>query len=312
MDFKKALVTGGAGFIGSHLSHALLKRGLELVIVDNLSTGKRENVPVGAEFIEGDILDLNLIEKLIPEINIIFHEAARVSVRSSVKDFYQDAQNNVMGTLNLLQACRKSKVKKFIYASSMAVYADSLEPLPIKETYFTEPISPYGIAKLASEKYCLMITKELGIECVVLRYFNTYGIGQTFTPYVGVITIFINKLLAGETPTIFGSGKQCRDFVHVEDVVHATLQAMDYNGPSEIFNVGTGMGISVKELFSLLSSKINPSIQPCYTAEHLGEIKNSIADISKAKKLLNYHPQGVLKQLIEEIITWNSSKMRTK
>ena len=311
MEFKKALVTGGAGFIGSHLSYALLNRGLEITIVDNLSTGKRENVPAGARFIQGDILDFNLIKELIQGVDIVFHEAARVSVRSSMKDFYQDAQNNIMGTLNLLHACIKSKVKKFIYASSMAVYADSLEPMPIKETYSTEPLSPYGIAKLASEKYCLTITKELGIECVVLRYFNTYGIGQTFTPYVGVITIFIRQLRAGESPTIFGTGEQRRDFVHVADVVDATVKAMDYSGPRKIFNVGTGIGISVKELSSLLCSKINPSIQSSYTAEHPGEIKNSIADISKAKKLMHYTPKGKLEQLIGEIITWNSSKKST-
>ncbi|MEE9505447.1 MAG: NAD-dependent epimerase/dehydratase family protein, partial [Thermodesulfobacteriota bacterium] len=137
MEFKKALVTGGAGFIGSHLSQALLKRGLEVVVVDNLTTGKRENVPADAKFIEGDILDFNLVQRLISGTDIIFHEAARVSVRSSVKDFYQDAQNNIIGTLNLLQACTKSNVRKFVYASSMAVYADSSEAIPIKETYLT-------------------------------------------------------------------------------------------------------------------------------------------------------------------------------
>lgn len=312
MEFNKALVTGGAGFIGSHLSQALLKRGLEVVVVDNLTTGKRDNVPADAEFIEGDILDFNLVQSLISHTDIVFHEAARVSVRSSIKDFYQDAQNNIMGTLNLLQACTKSNVKKFIFASSMAVYADSPESIPIKETYFTEPISPYGLAKLTSEKYCLTVTKKIGVDCVVLRYFNTYGTRQTFTPYVGVATIFTNKLLAGESPTIFGSGEQRRDFVHVGDVVDATLRAMDYTGPSDIFNVGTGIGTSVKELFSLLCSKINSSIQPSYTAEQEGEIKNSIADISKAKKIMNYYPRGKLQQLIDEIIIWNRSKMSTK
>jgi len=312
VEFKKALVTGGAGFIGSHLSQALLKRGLEVVVVDNLTTGKRENVPADAKFIEGDILDFNLVQRLISGTDIIFHEAARVSVRSSVKDFYQDAQNNIMGTLNLLQACTKSKVQKFIFASSMAVYADSAEPTSIKETYATAPLSPYGIAKLTGEKYCLTVSKKIGVDCVVLRYFNTYGTRQTLTPYVGVATIFTNKLLAGESPTIFGSGEQRRDFVHVGDVVDATLRAMDYAGPSDIFNVGTGIGTSVKELFSLLRSKINSSIQPSYTAEHPGETKNSIADISKAKKTMNYNPRGKLQQLIDEIITWNRSKMSTK
>ena len=306
--YKQALVTGGAGFIGSHVSQSLLKRGLGVTIVDNLSTGKRENIPAGARFIQGDILDSHLIEGLIPDIDIVFHEAARVSVRSSLTDFYQDAQNNIMGTLNVLRACAKGKVKKIVYASSMAVYADSLQPEPINETYLTEPRSPYGIAKLASEQYCLTITRELGIDCVILRYFNTYGRGQSFTPYVGVITIFIRQLLAGESPVIFGTGEQCRDFVHVADVVDATVRAMDYSGPREIFNVGTGAGLSVKDLFSLIRSKVNPSIEPSFTAEHPGEIKNSIADISKAQELMQYHPQGKVEALIEDIINWNSSQ----
>jgi len=312
VEFKKALVTGGAGFVGSHLSHALLQRGLEVTVVDNLSTGKRENVPAGAQFIQGDILDANLIERLISDRDIVFHEAACVSVRSSIKNFYQDAHTNIMGTLNLLNACAKSTVKKFVYASSMAVYADSLEPTPIKETYRTDPLSPYGIAKLASEKYCLTITKELDIACVILRYFNIYGRGQGFTPYVGVITIFIRQLLTGETPLIFGTGEQRRDFVHVGDVVDATLRAMDCGGPSEIFNIGTGVGTSVKELFFLLCSKINPAIAPSYTKEHTGEIKNSIADISKAHAVMQYHPQGKLEQLIDEIISWNSATIHTR
>jgi len=311
VEFKKALVTGGAGFVGSHLSRALLQRGREVIIVDNLSTGKRENVPVGARFVRGDILDATLIEGLIPEIDIVFHEAACVSVRSSIRNFYQDAHNNIMGTLNLLRACAKSKVKKFVYASSMAVYADSPEAAPIKETYRTEPLSPYGIAKLASEKYCLTIARELGIACVILRYFNIFGRGQGFTPYVGVITIFIRRLLAGETPLIYGSGGQCRDFVHVGDVVDANLGAMEYSGPADIFNIGTGTGTSVKELALLVCSHINPSVVPAHTKEHPGELKNSIADISKARALLGYSPRGRLEEFMGEIIAWNRLTMNT-
>jgi UDP-glucose 4-epimerase len=309
MRYKKALVTGGAGFIGSHLSRALLERGVHVVVIDDLSTGKRGNVPQDAEFIEGDIGDVDLLERHVPSTDIIFHLAARVSIRSSVAEFYRDAEINVMGTLNLLRACRNTDVERIIYASSMAVYADSPNALPITETFGAEPLSPYGIAKLASEKYCLNITRELGMNCVALRYFNTYGRGQSFTPYVGVITIFIRQLLAGERPTIFGSGEQRRDFVHVGDVVDATLAAMEYGGPSDIFNVGSGTGMSVNELASLLCSRINPALTPRHTTEHPGEIQHSVADISKAGRLLHYEPRGRCEGLLDDIIEWNRSQM---
>jgi len=299
---RRALVTGGAGFIGSHLAGKLLEQGWEVVVLDNLSVGKREKVPEGCEFIQGDVLDRGLLKKICSEVEVVFHQAARVSVRSSMQDFYEDGLTNVLGTLSLLEACKAGRVKKIIFASSMAVYADSRKGELVDETYQTLPLSPYGVSKLAAERYLLTVCPPLGIDGVILRYFNTYGIGQTFTPYVGVITIFINRLLKGEPPVIFGDGNQIRDFVHVSDIVQANLKALDPSVTQEIFNVGTGVGTSVNELADLLCRKINPGIRPIFGEKRPGEISHSVADISKIRRKLDYRPQYRLHDKIDEVI----------
>ena len=190
----------------------------------------------------------------------------------------------------------------------MAVYADSETAAPIEETYVTEPLSPYGIAKLASEKYCLKITKDFGMDCVILRYFNTYGEGQTFTPYVGVMTIFINRLLQGKPPLIFGTGEQRRDFIYVDDVVDANLKAMECDVSHEVFNVGTGIATSVNEIAELLCSEINPKISPVFVEKHPGELRNSIANITKAGRMLGFKPRATLRDKIDSIIEWNKEE----
>ena len=189
MKCKKALVTGGAGFIGSHLAEALLEEGLDVRVFDDLSVGRRENVPEAAEFVLGDVRDLDSVEKALDAIDIVFHLAAKVSVRGSLENFHEDAEVNLMGTINLLEAAGNSGVQKLVFASSMAVYADSARPDPIDEDFEKCPVSPYGIAKLAAERYCILVGPERGVDTCVLRYFNTYGPRQNFTPYVGVITI---------------------------------------------------------------------------------------------------------------------------
>ncbi len=311
MIYKRALVTGGAGFIGSHLSGRLIDRGLKVTVIDNLSTGKIENLPDGAKFIKGDILDSELMKDLVREenIDIIFHEAANVTVRGSLDDYAGDANVNIMGTVNMLSACQDSQVKKIVYASSMAVYADSASPDPIGESYTKEPIAPYGISKLASEKYCLLLAAQMGIPCTVLRYFNTYGIGQQFTPYVGVITIFITKLIKGETLQIFGDGEQRRDFIHVSDIVSANICAMEKSHNHNIFNIGTGNATSVNELAESLRSKINPGVDIVHAPEHPGEIRNSIADITLAREYLGFNPEKTFFDSIDEIIIWNRKRL---
>lgn len=302
--YKKALVTGGAGFIGSHLVRALLEEGMEVCVLDNLFMGKRENVPDGAVFFQGDVCSESDILNSIQGVDIVFHEAARVSIRSSVEGFYEDAWTNLMGTVNLLKCCIKSGIRKLVFASSMAVYADSDSPAPIDEHYSTEPISPYGISKLACEKYCLNLLKNSKIDCHVLRYFNTYGIGQTFTPYVGVITIFVNRLLEGSPPVIFGDGEQKRDFIHVSDIVKANMLSMKSSIPYLVCNVGTGVSTSVNEIAELLCCRIDPAVRPVYHASKPEELRYSIADIRNISEKLDFLPDHHLGDKIDEVIEY--------
>lgn len=303
MLYQKVLVTGGAGFIGSHLCRHLLKAKIKTVVLDNLSVGKKENVPSGCQFIKGDIQNFSLAKELIQKVDAVFHLAANVTIRGSVDKFYQDAKTNVMGTLNLLRACKESKrVKKFIFSSSMAVYADCPRPRPIKESYKTEPISPYGVAKLASERYILLACKQMGIKSTVLRYFNTYGPGQTFTPYVGVITIFINRLLDNQPLKIFGDGEQRRDFVYVDDIAEATYRILKAKTDSQIFNVGTGRAISVNQIAQLLVNKIDSTAKIDYEPAHPGELRYSIADSRSLERAIGFKPKTELSGKIDEVI----------
>ena len=306
---KKALVTGGAGFIGSHLSRALIERGIKVVILDNLSVGKMGNVPEKADFIHGDVCSQGDVTHALSGVDIVFHEAARVSIRDSMENFYEDAQTNLLGTVNLLRCCAQESVKKIVYASSMAVYADAPSPVPIDEEYLKGPISPYGVSKLASEKYCLLFSKQTGIDTHILRYFNTYGVGQTFTPYVGVITIFIRNLLMGIPPVIYGDGNQKRDFVHVDDIVAANLLSMDSHIPSGVFNIGSGIGRSVNEIGQMIRQKINSNIHFIRGDAHPGELRCSIADIGNAGKYLGYRPVEKLEDNIDKIIEYHRKKI---
>jgi len=305
MKYRRALVTGGAGFIGSHLVERLLCESMQVVVLDDLSVGKRVNVPGSAEFLHGDVRDPTLVATAMSGVDIVFHLAARVSIRASVAGFYQDAETNLMGTLNLLQSCAAHKVKKFVYASSMAVYADAPSPQPLQESHETAPISPYGVAKLASERYAMLVAGQSGFNAVALRYFNTYGPRQTFTPYVGVITIFVQRLLRGEPPLIFGDGEQYRDFVYVGDIVDATFRAMTHEVHGQVLNVGSGRGVSVNQVAALLCARLRPDTAPQHAPAHPGELRNSVADISRAQRLLGYQPQSRLEDRIDEVIAWN-------
>lgn len=305
MKYKRALVTGGAGFIGSHLTERLLAEGLEVVVLDNLSVGKGANVPRAAELVVGDVCDADGTAAALAGVDVVFHLAARVSIRASVAGFYEDGETNLMGTLNLLRACAAQNVERFIYASSMAVYSDASTPTPVAEDHATVPISPYGVAKLACERYAMLVAAQSGFDAVALRYFNTYGPRQTFTPYVGAITIFIQRLLRGEPPVIFGDGEQCRDFVYVGDIVDATFRAMVCPAGGVVLNIGSGNGTTVNQVAQLLCSRLRPDISPVHAPPHPGELRNSVADIRRAKQLLGYEPHGQLVERIDEVIAWN-------
>ena len=300
-----ALVLGGAGFIGSHLVKTLLDEGRKVTVLDDLSVGKRENVPEGAGFVKGSVDDVSAVRDAAAGCDTTVHLAAHVSIRHSMKTFIDDARTNLLGTLGALKGSSEAGVKRFVFASSMAVYADAPSPDPIREDHRLEPISPYGISKLAAERYCILMAQPLGLDTAVLRYFNTYGQGQTFTPYVGVITIFINRLLAGKTPTIFGDGEQQRDFIHVSDVVEATRLAMDATCTGEVFNVGTGRATSINTIATLLADRIRPDLSPEYAEASSCEPRYSIADIDKARRMLGFDPAVKIEDRIDEVIEWN-------
>ena len=299
------LVTGGAGFIGSHLVEALLEKGYAVHVIDDLSMGKRENVPSEARFYKGNILDAPLVEQALEGVDKVVHLAARVAIRDSLAHFCEDAQTNLMGTLQVLHQACKRKVKKFIFASSMAVYGDSRLPDPVSETSAQDPISPYGLSKLAAEKYVHLLARQFDLPAICLRYFNVFGPRQTFTPYVGVITIFIRALQKGEPPNIFGDGDQQRDFIYVGDIARATLLALESDVRGEVFNVGTGRGTSVKEIADLLTQKLRPGLEPRFQPPQPGEIRHSIADTSKIRRMLRFRPDHGLEEKIDEVIAWN-------
>ena len=298
--FQHALVTGGAGFIGSRLVHKLLDQGINVSILDNLSVGIRKALDPRARFLEGDVRNREDVESALKGIDCVFHLAAQVTIRGSFERFYDDVDTNLMGTLNLIRCLDSKTIRHFILASSMAVYADSPGPTPVPESYPKEPISPYGVSKLAAEQICIQLLKQKEIPFSALRYFNTFGPGQAYTPYVGVITIFITRLLRGNGPVIFGDGEQTRDFVHVDDIVDGTIKSLG-SFPGK-YNLGSGKPISVNELASILIKKINPNIHPLHTPAQPGELRFSVADISSAAANLDFHPQKSFKTEIDSVI----------
>lgn len=304
--YRRALVTGGAGFIGHHLVRALLARGLDVTVLDDLSMGRRENVPPEARFVPGDVRDAVALDEALADVDVVFHEAAIVSIRASVDGFRRDADVNFMGTLALLEALRGSRVRKAVFASSMAVYADSPTPDPLSEAAPAVPVSPYGVAKLAAERMWHLVCAQLGVDSTVLRYFNTYGPNQTPTPYVGVITIFIHRLLAGEVPVVFGDGEQRRDFVHVDDIVSANLAVLDGRSAGRTFNVGTGRATSVNDVARGLIDVLAPGLRPEHAPAQPGEMRNAIAGIHAIEHALGWTPRRTTIDYAEVVAWWKA------
>ncbi len=303
----RAFITGGAGFIGNHIARLLLEKGWEVVCYDDLSVGKREYVPDGAELIVGDIRDEETMTEAMRGARHVYHLAARVSIRKAVETFVDDAEVNTLGTLIAFRAAKNVGAERFMYASSMAVYGQ-VEYSPQDESHPINPTSPYGVAKYASERYLLAMGPQWEVEPVICRYFNTYGPRQTPSPYVGVITIFCRKLFAGETPQIFGDGEQVRDFIHVEDIARGSVMAMEKAPGGSVVNLGTGIGTSVNEVAKLLIDKINPGILPEHTPPVPGEPGDSIADASLAAELIGWKAETVLADAIDDAISWNRAR----
>jgi UDP-glucose 4-epimerase len=301
--FKRACVTGGAGFIGSKLARQLLEHGLEVRVLDNLSVGRLENIPRGARFIQGDILNSSDCEQALEGCDVLFHMAARVAIRASFEFVVEDTLCNVTGTATVLRsAVRSGTVRKVIAASSMGVYADSPTPTPMPETHPTEPLSPYGISKLALEMLTHRIAAAAGLDSVALRIFNAYGPGQRFSPYVGVITIFVNQLRAGQSPTIFGDGQQVRDFVHVADVASGFVAAMQAPVTGETINIASGRAHTVQQVYDTLARELQTGIAPTYVPAVPGELRNVTASIEKARRLLSYEPAHEFESSIPAVI----------
>ena len=299
----KFLITGGAGFVGSHIAEELIrsKRG-EVVIFDNLSVGKKKNIPTGCQFIKGDIRDLKEITRAVRGVDVIFHNAAFVSIRKSFDMPKEELDNNVYGTLNVLEAAVKNGIKKFIFASSMAVYGEPTH-LPIKEESQLAPTSPYGLSKLRGEMYCKVFQNKHGLDTTILRYFNIFGVKQTPSDYVGVTTIFINQALNKKPLTILGDGSQTRDFVWAKDVARANISAaLSEKSGGEVFNIASGKEITVNEIADSISKYLGNK-KKHFPATGT-EIQRARADISKAQKVLKYKPEGDLLKMLPDIIDW--------
>lgn len=297
------LVTGGAGFIGSRIAKEMVTKG-DVIVLDNLSVGNMKNVPAECEFILGDIRNKADISKAMKNVDIVFHNAAFVSIRGSFGKLREDIESNCLGTLNVLEKAADVGVKKIIFASSMAVYGEP-QSLPVKESDPLNSVSPYGFSKAKSEMYCKIFEDNRGLTSVILRYFNTYGIGQTPSPYVGVITTFINQVLKKKPLTIFGDGNQKRDFVWVEDIVQANILAA-YSNTNGVFNIGSGFEISINQLADMIIKQTGGT--KIYLDNPSGEVSLMLADISKAKKFLGYSPKGKLKKILPDLIDWWGKK----
>lgn len=304
-------MTGGAGFIGSHLVDRLTKEGYEVVILDNFFSGDLENIKYHLEsgmvyLVKGDVRSSDNVEEAMRNVDAVFHLAAIVSVPLSVENPLLVNDVNVKGTLTLLEASLKADVKQFTYASSCAVYGEA-DSLPIDEQCPTNPISTYAVSKLAAECYCKVFSENYGLNTLCLRYFNVYGPRQAGNSYSGVITQFIDQLKQRKPPIIYGDGSQTRDFVHVKDIVEANVLALNrQHGAGQVINVGTAKSTRINELADLLIEFSGQThLKPVRIEPRKGDIRHSYADIGKAEKMLGYKPKITLKKGLRMLLKTN-------
>ena len=308
IDFKKTMVTGGAGFIGSHLVDALSAAGCEVVVVDNLSGGNLKNlesVKRRISFCENDIRDLDAMTQAAEGCDAIFHLAAIVAVQQTIEEPLDSTMVNDIGTLNVLEAARRRSVGRVVLASSCAVYGDDPR-LPKEETMMPMPTSPYAVRKLSAEHYLRVYCELFGIKTASLRFFNVFGPRQDpSSPYSGVISIFMNKAASGQAPVIYGDGSQTRDFVYVKDVVKGLLAAAGSNhGSGDVFNIGSGSRVTVNRLWEIIASLSGQELEPVYQAARAGDILHSLGNIDKASSLLNFRNEFTLEQGLELTLKW--------
>ena len=301
-------VTGGAGFIGSHIVRGLLDRGDEVRVVDNFSTGKRENladVESRIDLIEGDVCDLELMTKVLRGADVAYHQAALPSVPRSVSDPLASNQTNVGGTVSVLFAAKEEGVRRVVYAASSAAYGDA-PTLPRKEDQLPQPLSPYAVAKLAGEYYCTAFHDCYGLETVSLRYFNVFGPRQDpASQYAAVVPKFITAMMAGERPTIYGDGEQSRDFTYGEHVVHANiLAATAEEAPGWVVNIGCGTRMTLNKLASVIAELLGTDLPPAYADPRPGDVLHSHADLTLAEEKLGYKPIVDLGEGLERTIAY--------
>lgn len=301
------LVTGGAGFIGSHLAEELVRRGETVRVVDSLITGKRQNLAhlTAVELVEGDLADLDVARRAVAGVDYVLHQAAIPSVPRSVQDPITSNRANIDASLNVLVAARDARVKRVVYAGSSSAYGDT-PTLPKVETMHPAPLSPYALQKLVVEQYAQLFTRLYGLETVTIRYFNVFGPRQDpSSPYSGVISLFISALCEGRQPTIYGDGAQTRDFTYVANVVDGVLRASRANAANgEVINVATGGRISLNQLFGTIRGLVGATTEPKYADPRPGDVRDSQADISKARALLGYEPTVSFEEGLKRTVAW--------
>jgi nucleoside-diphosphate-sugar epimerase len=306
------LVTGGAGFIGSHLCEELVRRGERVRVVDSLITGKRENLAhlPEVEFQQGDLAQPEIAARAVQGVEYVLHQAAIPSVPRSVSDPVTSNRANIDASLNLLVAARDAGVRRVVYAGSSSVYGNSAT-LPKVETMPTAPLSPYALQKLVAEQYCQMFTALYGLETVTIRYFNVFGPRQDpSSPYSGVISLFISALSDGRRPTIYGDGEQTRDFTYVGNVVDGVLRACTAPAASgEAINVATAHRISLRQLFEAVKREVGSTLEPVYAEPRAGDVRDSLADIKKAERLLGYTPVVGFDDGLRRTVAWYRESM---
>lgn len=307
MASKLYLVTGGAGFIGSHIAEALLRRGDRVRVFDNLSTGKKENLASirAAEFVEGDLRDLDAVRRAMQGVAVVFHQAALPSVARSLTDPVSAEQSNVLGTLHALMAAKDAKVERFVYAGSSSAYGKPKE-FPVREEMRVLPLSPYAASKAAGEHFCQAFAESFGLRTVILRYFNVFGPRQdALSPYTGVIALFIASMLRGKTPTIDGDGGQSRDFTYVENVVAGNLLAVEKDIPGgEVINLALGSETSVVRLYEEIAKVTGFAKPPQFGSPRAGDVRRSVAGVEKAKTLLGFSPKVPFEEGIRRTVAW--------
>ena len=306
----KILVTGGAGFIGSHLVDALIERGEKVVVVDNLSTGCRENVNPQTKLYELNIGDQGLAEVFdLERPDIIYHHAAQIDLRRSVTEPLFDARENILGSLNVIVNSVQYRVTKFIYASSGGAIYGEPQSLPVDENHPINPVSQYGVSKHTVEHYLHLYALQYGINYVVLRYANVYGARQNPFGEAGVVAIFARQMLGGKQPAIFGPGNKTRDYTHVSDVVAANLLAME-RGTNAICNIGTGVETSDQEIFDAVAEAVGYDDPPLYTSVRPGEVQRMCLDWSRAEQELSWHPKLSLMEGITKTVDYFKAQVK--